>query len=85
MRGSVCGEVVEVYSFVGAAACEDYLLGLFWDGCGRWRESEAADGGCVGIEEECICELDIFVGRYDCCDSVEDSVVGPRYYLDCNG
>lgn len=39
----MCGEMVEVYSLIGAAAGEDDLLGLFRD----WRrdggEGEAAD------------------------------------------
>lgn len=33
-RGRVGGEMVEVYSFVGAAGCEDYFLGLVGDGRG---------------------------------------------------
>lgn len=39
----------------------------------------------MGIEEECVCELD-FAGKRDCCrDAVENSIVGPRYDLDSDG
>lgn len=78
----MCGEVVEVYALIGAAACEDDLLGLFRDWRGDGREGETANCGGVGIEEEGICELDFVIGRYCRCDAVEDSVVGPRDNLD---
>ena len=56
------GEVVEVYSFVRAAGCENDLLRLSWDGCRRWRECQAPDGRSMSIEEEGICELDFVLG-----------------------
>lgn len=79
----MCREVVEVDSLVGAAGCEDYFLGLFRDWSGWLGDCEAANGGLVGIEEECICELGFAIWRYCCCDSMEDSIVGPRDNLDC--
>lgn len=43
-------EVVEVYSFVCAACCEEDFLGLVWDRR-RWRrEGKTTDRGCMGIE-----------------------------------
>jgi len=75
-------QVVEVYAFIGAAAGEDDLLGLFWNWCRDRREGKTADCGCVSVEEEGICELDFITGRYCCCDAVEDSVVRPRDDLD---
>lgn len=76
-------KVIEVYSLVGASGCEYDFLGLLWDWCGGLRDSEAADGRLVGIEEECVGELGFAIRRYSCCDAVEDSVVGPRDDLDC--
>jgi hypothetical protein len=58
----MCREVVEVYSFVSAPACQDYLLCLIWDRCGGWRQCQTPDGGGMGIEEKGVCELDFGLG-----------------------
>ncbi len=79
--GDVGREVVEVYAFVGASAGEENLLGLFWDWGGRGGECEATDGGGVGVEEECVCELDFFRCRDSCSNAVQDAVVGSSYNL----
>jgi hypothetical protein len=44
------GEVVEVDSFVGAAGCEDYFLGLVRNWSRGRREGEASYCRCMGIE-----------------------------------
>jgi hypothetical protein len=81
----VCGEVVQVYSLVGATRCEDDFLALFGNCSRRLRDGEAAYGRLMGIEEECICKLGFIGGRYGCCDAMENSIVGPRDYLDRGG
>lgn len=81
----MCGEVIEVDSFVGAAGCEDNFLSLVWDGRRRRGERQTSDCRGMGIEEEGICELH-FAGRWNGdCDAVENSIVGPRYNLNCDG
>ncbi len=77
--------MVEIYSFVGTTTCKDDFLGLFWDWRRHWRECQTADCGGVSIEEEGICELDFILGRDGCCDAMEDSVIGPRDNLNCDG
>ena len=81
----MCGEVVEVDSLVGAAGCEDYFLGLFGDWSGWLGDGEAADSRLMGVKKEGICELGFAIGRYCCCDAMEDSIVGSRDNLDCGG
>lgn len=39
----------------------------------------------MGVKEKGICELDIVLRGYSCCYTVENSVVGPRYYLYVDG
>jgi hypothetical protein len=77
--------VIEVYAFVSAASCEDDLLGLLWDRGRRRGERKTPNSGCVGIEEEGVCELGIFVRAYCYRNAVKDSVVGSRDYLDRGG
>ena len=37
----------------------------------------------MGIEEEGICKLSLAIWRNGCCDTVENSIIGPRDDLDC--
>lgn len=39
----------------------------------------------MGVEQKGVCEFDIVFGRDGSCQSVKDSIVGPRDYLDCGG
>jgi len=81
----VRGEVVEVYSFVCAAGCEDYFLSLLGEGRGRGTECESSDGRGVRGEEEGVGELDFLFGGYTGSNAVEDAVVGASYDLEGYG
>jgi hypothetical protein len=79
----MCGEVVQVYSFVGTAGCEDDFLGLLWHWRRGLRDRKAPDGRLMGIEEEGISKLGFVIRWYCCCDAMEDPIVGPGDNLNC--